>query len=611
MNESLQHIISNLPDSPGVYQFLDGEGKIIYVGKAKNLKKRVSSYFNKTHDDLRLVMMISKIADLRVVVVDTENDALLLENNLIKKLLPRYNLQLKDDKSFPWVVIRNEIFPRVYLMRNPVHDGSQYFGPFTSATMVRMLLGLIKQLYPLRTCALNLTQENIAQNKFKVCLEYHIGNCKGPCEGLQTEKEYGESLIPIRDILKGNITTVIQHMKTLMNECAEVYRFEDAEVIKNKITMIEKFRCKSAIVNPSIDNVDVFSYEEDLHSAYINYLRIIDGAVIQAYTVELTKQLDEQPAELLGYAITNLRERFMSQSREIIVPFDPDVPLPGIAYTIPMKGDKKKLLTLSQRNAMFFQLEKKKQVEKTDPNRYVNRIMETMKHDLHLSELPVHIECFDNSNIQGTNPVASCIVFKNARPSKSDYRHFNIKTVEGPNDFASMEEVVFRRYRRLLDEEQSLPQLIIIDGGKGQLTSAIHSLELLDLYGKIAVIGIAKRLEEIYFPGDSTPLYLDKRSETLKLIQQIRDEAHRFGVTFHRNKRSQAMIATELQNIEGIGQKTIGKLLREFMSVTRIQMAPIDELEKVVGKQKAALIAKYFDANSSQTSRAGQIPPST
>ena len=595
MNESLQHTVSNLPDSPGVYQFIDNEGTIIYVGKAKSLKKRVSSYFNKTPDNVKIAVMISKISDLRVVVVDTESDALLLENNLIKKLLPRYNIQLKDDKSFPWVVIRNEDFPRVYLMRNPVQNGSQYFGPFTSAATTRMLLELIKQVYPLRTCALNLTQENIAQNKFKVCLEYHLGNCKGPCEGLQTKNQYNESIVQIRDILKGNISTVIQHLKTLMSEYADVYRFEDAEAVRNKITIIEKFRCKSAIVNPSINNVDVFSYEEDLYSAYINYLRIIDGAVIQAHTIELTKQLDEQPAELLGYAITDMRERFMSRSREIIVPFEPDIPLPGIIYTIPVKGDKKILLILSQRNAKFFRQEKKKQIEKTDPDRYVNRIMETLKHDLYLSELPVHIECFDNSNIQGANPVAACVVFRNASPSKKDYRHFNIKTVEGPNDFASMEEVVFRRYRRLLDEEQSLPQLIIIDGGKGQLSSAINSLERLDLHGKIAVIGIAKRLEEIYFPGDSTPLYLDKRSESLKLIQHIRDEAHRFGITFHRNKRSRAMIATELQNIEGVGPKTIGKLLREFKSVARIQTAPMDELEKVVGKQKAVIVAKYFD----------------
>ena len=598
MNEKLQYTVSNLPDSPGVYQFLNDEGKIIYVGKAKSLKKRVSSYFNKTHDNRKLTLMVSKIVDLQAIVVDTESDALLLENNLIKKYQPRYNIMLKDDKSYPWMVIRNEHFPRTYLMRNPVRDGSQYFGPYTSVAMVRTLLDLMKQLYPLRTCALNLNKDNIAQGKFKVCLEYHIGNCKGPCEGLQTEEEYNESIAQIRDILKGNITTVIQHLKTLMNEYAADYRFEDAEQMKNKIAMLEKFRSKSAIVNPSINNVDVFSYEEDILCAYINYLRIIDGAIIQAHTIELTKRLDEQPAELLRFAITDIRERFMSQSREIIIPFEPDVLLPGITYTIPKIGDKKKLLELSQRNAKFFQMEKKKQIEKIDPDRHVNRIMETMKHDLHLSEMPVHIECFDNSNIQGTNPVASCVVFRNARPSKKDYRHFNIKTVEGPNDFASMEEVVFRRYRRMLDEGESFPQLIIIDGGKGQLSSAMHSLGLLGLNGKIAVVGIAKRLEEIYFPGDSTPLYLDKRSESLKLIQQMRDEAHRFGITFHRSKRSRAMISTELQNIEGVGQKTIEKLLQEFKSVARLQTASIEELEEVVGKRRAAAVTKYFKGHS-------------
>jgi len=589
MKESVQHIISNLSDSPGVYQFLNDEGKVIYVGKAKNLKKRVSSYFNKTHDNRKVAIMVSKISDLQTIVVDTESDALLLENNLIKKYQPRYNVNLKDDKSFPWIVIRNEPFPRVYHMRNPVHDGSQYFGPYTSVVMVRMLLELVKQLYPLRTC-----KENITRQKTKICLEYHIGNCKGPCEGRQSEEEYNESIAQIRHILKGKISTVIQHLKMMMNQYAETYRFEEADLVKNKIAMLEKFRSKSAVVNPSIDQVDVFSYEEDIHCAYINYLRIVDGAIIQAYTVELNKKLDEQPAELLGYAITNLRERFKSQSREIIVPFEPDIMIAGITYTMPMKGDRKTLLDLSQRNARFFQLEKKKQIEKTDPDRHVNRIMETLKKDLHLNELPVHIECFDNSNIQGTNPVASCVVFRNVSPSKKEYRHFNIKTVEGPNDFASMEEVVFRRYRRMLEEKESLPQLIIIDGGKGQLSSAMHSLEQLGLNGKIAIIGIAKRLEEIYFPGDSTPVYLDKRSESLKLIQQMRDEAHRFGIKFHRNKRSGTMIHTELQQIEGVGQKTVEKLLQKFKSVARLQTVPVEELEKVVGKQKASIVDKYF-----------------
>ena len=594
----IQHIIENLPVSPGVYQFLNDEGKIIYVGKAKNLKRRVSSYFNKTHDNRKLTLMVSKIADLHTIVVDTESDALLLENNLIKKYQPRYNIQLKDDKSFPWIVIRNEDFPRVYLMRNPVRDGSQYFGPYTSAKILRAQLDLIKQLYPLRTCALNLTEENIARQKFKNCLNYHIGTCKGPCEGLQTKEDYDESIAQIRNILKGNIAAVIQQLKTLMKEYAGDYRFEEAERTKNRIAMLEKFRSKTTIVNPSISNVDVFSFEDDLHCAYVNCLRIIDGAIIQANTIEIVKRLDEQPAELLGYAITDMRGTFESQSPEIIVPFLPDVTLTGITYSIPTRGDRKTLLELSQRNAGFFRMEKKKQIEKTDPDRYVNRIMETLKHDLRLSELPVHIECFDNSNTQGTNPVAACVVFKNARPSKKDYRRFNIKTVEGPDDFASMEEVVFRRYQRMIHEKDPLPQLIIIDGGKGQLSSAMHSLEQLGLNGKIAIIGIAKRLEEIFFPGDSTPIYLDKRSESLRLIQQMRDEAHRFGIMFHRNKRSQAMITTELQNIAGIGPKTAEKLLREFKSVARLQTAPAEEVEKAVGKRMAGIVARHFESLS-------------
>ena len=539
--------------------------------------------------------MVGKIADIRTIVVDTESDALLLENNMIKKYQPRYNVMLKDDKSYPWIVVRNEDFPRVYLKRNPVNDGSQYYGPYTSASIVRMMLDLVKQLYPLRSCSSNLSEENIAKNKYRVCLEYHIGNCKGPCQRRQTREDYDESITQIRDILKGNISSLIRRLKAMMTECANAYSFEEAEKIKNKISKLEIFRTKTAIVNPSINNVDVFSYEEDITCAYVNCLRIVDGAIVQAHTVELVKRLDEQPAELLGYAITNLRERYASQSKEIIVPFNPDILMRGVAYTIPKEGDKKKLLDLSQRNAKYFELEKKKRIEKTDPDRHVNRIMETLKSDLRMSELPVHIECFDNSNIQGTNPVAACAVFRDARPSKKDYRHYNIKTVEGADDFASMKEVVFRRYQRLLNENEPLPQLIVIDGGKGQLNAAIHSLERLGLSGKIAVIAIAERLEEIYFPNDSTPIYLDKRSESLKLIQQIRDEAHRFGVAFHRDKRSQAMLGSELNNIEGIGQKTAEKLLQEFKSVARLQKTPLEEIEKVAGKRKAEIIVKHFE----------------
>jgi excinuclease ABC subunit C len=540
------------------------------------------------------MVLLSKIADIQPIVVNTESDALLLENNLIKKYQPRYNIMLKDDKSYPWIVIRREHFPRVYLMRNPVNDGSQYFGPYTSAGIARTQLDLAKQLFPLRTCALNLTKENIALRKFKICLEYHIGNCKGPCEELQSEEEYDESIAQIRNILKGNVNNVIQRLKAMMNEYAETYRFEEAEHTKNKIALLEKFRDKSTIVNPTINNIDVFSYEDDIQCAYVNYLRIINGSVIQAHTVEIVKRLDEPPAALLGYAITDIREKFASRSSEIIVPFNPDVLMPDITYTIPKSGDKKALLDLSARNARFIQMEKKRQVEKTDPDRHINRIMETLRRDLHLSETPMHIECFDNSNIQGTNPVSACVVFRYARPFKKDYRHYHIKTVEGPNDYASMEEVVYRRYHRLLGENASLPQLIIIDGGKGQLSSALHSLELLGLKGKIAIVGIAKRLEEIFFPGDLTPIYLDKRSESLKLIQQIRDEAHRFCVKFHRKKRSQAMVNSELLHIEGIGQKTMEKLLQEFKSVERLKTTPAEELEEAVGKRKANIVVKYF-----------------
>jgi len=597
-----------LPDSPGVYQFLNDEGKIIYVGKAKNLKKRISTYFNKTNDsydtsysdrtlnNLKMAVMVRKIADIHTIVVETESDALLLENNMIKEYKPRYNILLKDDKSFPWIVVRNEKFPRVYLMRNPVQDGSLYFGPYTSIPMVRTLLDLVKKLYSLRSCHLNIK----SGKKYKVCLEYHIGNCKAPCVGQQSEDEYNESISQVCNILRGNITTVIKHLKKLMKEYAEVYRFEEAEAMKKKIEMLEKYRSKSTIVNPTINNVDVFSFEDDINCAYVNCLRIVDGAIIQAQTIEIVKRLDEHPSLLLGYAITDIRKRFSSQSSstqqpgEIIVPFYPDVLMPDIVYTIPENGDKKELLKLSQRNALFFQLEKKKQIEKTDPERHINRILQTLQHDLQMSELPVHIECFDNSNIQGTNSVAACVVFRNARPSKKEYRHYIIRTVEGPNDFASMQEVVYRRYRRLLDENESLPKLIIIDGGKGQLSSAMNSLEKLGLSKIISIISIAERLEEIYFPDDSMPIYLDKRSESLKLIQQLRDEAHRFGNLFHRNKRSQAMLHSELNEIKGIGEKTAKKLLQQFKSVAQLRTVPVEEIEKSVGKRKAQVLTNYF-----------------
>ena len=593
-NENLQHLIGSLSDSPGVYQFLNNNGEIIYVGKAKNLKKRVASYFSKIPENRKVAVMISKICDVKTIVVDTESDALLLENNLIKEYQPRYNVLLKDDKTYPWIVIRNESFPRVYLMRNPVQDGSQYFGPYASVRTVRSMLELVKQLYKLRSCNLRMSDETISKKKNKVCLEYHIGNCKGVCQGLQTKADYDDSIAQIREILKGNIVKVIKHLKKTMLNCADNYRFEEAEEIKNKILHLEKYRSKSAIVNPSINNVDVFSYEEDVACAYVNCLHVVDGAIVQVYTVELIKRLDEQPARLLGYAITNLREKFKSQSHEIVVPFNPDVALPDVVYTIPEKGDKKELLELSNRNVKFFVFEKKKRIEKVDPDRHVNRILETVMQDLHLRELPVHIECFDNSNIQGNNPVSACVVFRNARPCKKEYRRYNIKTVVGANDVASIEEVTFRRYSRLIEENESLPQLIVIDGGKGQLNAALRSLKNLELDEKISVISIAERLEVIYLPGDSTPIYLNKRSESLKLIQQLRDEAHRFSNSFHRDKRSQSMLRTKLMNIDGIGQKTIEKILHEFKSTERLKTVSLGEMEKILGKQKANLVFSYF-----------------
>jgi excinuclease ABC subunit C len=594
---TLQTLISHLPEQPGVYQFFNSEGVIIYIGKAKNLKRRVSSYFAYSYNDYKKRLMVSKISDIRTILVDTEGEALLLENSLIKEYQPRYNVMLKDDKSYPWIVVRNEHFPRVYLMRNPVRDGSLYFGPYTSVGTVRASLDLIRQIYQLRSCSLHLTDEQIQKGKFRICLEHHLNNCKAPCTGLQTEEEYNETVEQIKAILKGKISSVIQHLRETMSEHAENYRFEEAENVKNKIAILEKYRNKSVVVNPTISNVDVYSYVDDVHCAYINYLHVVDGSVVQACNIEIVKKLEEDPAELLSLAIIDLRGRFQSQSTEIIVPFEPDTQLAGIVYTVPKSQGKKHLLELSLRNARNYQEEKMKITEQADPDRHDNRIMKTLKRDLHLSEMPVHIECFDNSNTQGTHPVASCVVFRHARPCKRDYRHFNIKTVEGPDDFASMEEIVFRRYSRMMAENVKMPQLIVIDGGKGQLNAAVNSLRKLGLEHSIAVIGIAKRLEEIYFPGDSTPVYLDKRSESLRLIQHLRDEAHRFGIIFHRNKRSKAMINSELQNIKGIGEKTAEQLLLHFKSFAHLKEVSEEEIVAVVGKQKTKLLMKYLQAN--------------
>ena len=591
----IENILKTLPDNPGVYQFFNNKNEIIYVGKAKNLRKRVTSYFNKTrHESNKIKVLVSKIEDIKHIIVDSESDALLLENNLIKKIQPRYNILLKDDKTFPWICIKNERFPRVFSTRKIIHDGSEYYGPYTSAVMVRTLLELIHQLYNLRNCNFNLSKENIKSKKFKVCLEYHIGNCKGPCEDLQKEEDYNQTIIQIRQIINGNLQTVLVYLKDMMKKCADEYRFEEAEMVKNKIEILEKFKSKSTIVNQKIHNVDVFSIIDKEKYAAVNYLKVVQGAIIQSHTIELVKKLDETIEDLLTYAIIDIRERFKSDSKEILVPFKINEKIGNANLLIPQKGDKRHLLDLSERNARIYCLEKQKKNELIQVKKNDNRVLEKLKVDLKLKDLPVHIECFDNSNIQGSNPVASCVVFKNGIPSKKDYRHFNIKTVTGPDDFASMEEIVYRRYNRLISEEKSLPQLIIIDGGKGQLNAAIKSLKKLSIENKVAIIGIAKKLEEIYFPGDQYPLYIDKRSESLKLIQRLRNEAHRFGITFHRDKRSKAMIDSELDHIKGVGEKTITLLLNNFDNIEAIKLAKRENLEKLVGKQKTTIILNYF-----------------
>lgn len=586
-------VVDLLPDKPGVYQFIDSGGKIIYIGKAKNLRKRVSSYFAKNQSG-KTTVMLRKAVSLRHIVVDNESDALLLENNLIKKHQPRYNILLKDDKTFPWICVKKEPFPRIFSTRTVIRDGSLYFGPYTSGLMVKTLLTLIRQLYKLRTCNYNLTQENISAHKFRACLEYHIGNCKAPCIGLQDEDDYDESIIQIRDILKGNILAVTGRLKEKMAEYSALLKFEDAQILKEKIEILNRFRSHSAVVSNSIRNVDVFAFTNEDEKCYINYLKVVEGAVVQAFTLEMRSKLDEDRESLLGFAITEIRQRYSSDSPEIIVPFRPDIQLDRVRYTIPKIGEKLKLLELAERNAIYYKLEQKKKLLEHKPEARTGRNLEKVRNDLHMPSLPVHIECFDNSNIMGTNPVAACVVFRNGRPSKKDYRHFNIKTVTGPDDFSSMEEVIFRRYKRMIDEGRQLPQLVVIDGGKGQLSSAMKSLDALNLREKITVIGIAKKLEEIYFPGDSVPIYLDKNSYSLKLIRQLRDEAHRFGINFHRSKRSSGMVKSELDSLKGIGPKTKEILLKNFDSIDKIRNTPPDELEKLVGRSKASILAEYF-----------------
>ncbi len=591
--QKLQTAIQSLPHQPGVYQYYDKEGKILYVGKAKDLKKRVASYFNKTQENGKTRVLVKKIARIKHIVVQTETDALLLENSLIKKLQPRYNIMLKDDKTYPWICIKKERFPRVFLTRNLIKDGSEYFGPYTSVRTVRSLLALIKEVYPLRTCKHNLSKKNIANKKYKICLDYHIGTCKGACEDLQTADDYQNDIDEIRKIIKGHFKTAKQKFENLMLELAAKMEFEEAQKIKEKIALLSNYQVKSTVVHPTITNVDVFSIFSDESYAYVNFFKIMNGAIIQSHTTEIKKKLAETDKEILELSIVEIRQRYHSQSKEIYVPFKVSV---GeiLQVTVPKIGDKKHIIDLSLRNAKYFRQERFKQEKILDPERHSKRIMAQMQKDLRLPKPPVHIECFDNSNIQGTHPVAACVVFKNGKPSKREYRKFNIKTVVGPDDFASMEEVVFRRYKRLVDEKQDLPQLIVIDGGKGQLSAALKSLDALGLRKKIAIIGIAKRLEEIYYPDDPIPLYLDKTSETLKIIQQLRNEAHRFSINFHRQKRSKSQIQTELEQIQNIGKQTVINVLKHFKSAKRVKEASLEELTKIVGKARAMRMYNHF-----------------
>jgi excinuclease ABC subunit C len=591
---TLEIQLQTLPNQPGVYQYFDADDKLLYVGKAKDLKKRVSSYFTKTHDYGKTRVLVKKIASIKHIVVTTESDALLLENNLIKTYQPRYNVLLKDDKSYPWICIKNERFPRVFSTRRVIKDGSEYFGPYTSMKTVKTLLDLIKGLYQLRTCNYDLSKEKIAAHKYKVCLEYHLGNCNGPCEGLETEAEYHQNIAAIKEILKGNFKASLGQFRQQMKQLAQEMAFEQAQRIKEKIDILENYQAKSTIVNPKISNVDVFSIISDESYGYVNFLQLSYGSIIRSHTLEIKKKLEETDEELLQLAITEIRQRFHSQSKEVYVPFEVDLG-EDIKVSVPKLGDKKRILELSERNAKYYRMERFKQVKIIDPDRHVNRIMAQMQTDLRLKVEPRHIECFDNSNIQGTNPVAACVVFKNGKPSKKDYRHFNIKTVVGPDDFASMEEVVYRRYKRLLDEQQPLPQLIIIDGGKGQLSSALKSLDALNLRHKIAIIGIAKRLEELFYPDDPIPLYLDKKSETLKVIQQLRNEAHRFGIEHHRNRRSKGALTTELELIPGIGEQSIVELMKHFKTVKRISEATFEDLGTIVGASRAQKIINFYN----------------
>ncbi len=591
----IEQILKTLPDKPGVYQYYDELGNLLYIGKAKVLKNRVSSYFGKIKfDSAKTFQLVKRIADIKYIVVATESDALLLENSLIKQYKPKYNIALKDDRTYPSIVIKNERFPRVFPTRKIIKDGSLYLGPFTSVKAMHQVLDLAKTLYPVRTCTLPLTPENIEKGKFRVCLEYHIGNCKGPCDAKQSEEEYNQHIQNIKRIVKGYYGDVLRELKQEMQIQAQALNFEEAHKIKEKIDALETFQAKNTIVHPSISNIDVFSIVSDEQNAFVNYLQIMNGSISIGYNLELKKRMDETDEEILQFAVIEIREKFQSKAKEILTPLAIDWPWEDSKIIVPQRGDKKKLLDLSERNAKQSLILSHKQIELTDPERHTERILATLQKDLHMQELPRHIECFDNSNIQGTNPVSACVVFKNAKSSKKDYRIFNVKTVQGPDDFATMREAIYRRYHRVMEENEPLPQLLIIDGGKGQLSAALESLTLLGLNGKLAVIGIAKKLEEIYFPGDSDPLYLDKRSESLKLIQQLRDEAHRFGLSKHRNRRSKEAIQTELTQIPGLGIQSAQKLLRQFGSVENIKQQSVESLTTAVSKPIAAKVYQYF-----------------
>ena len=586
----LKEKISFLPDTPGVYTYYDSEGRVIYVGKAKNLKRRVSSYFNRTHDCLRTNLLVRAIADMSYIVVPTEQDALNLENSMIKEFQPRYNVLLKDDKSYPWIVVTNELYPRVFMTRQYVKDGSKYFGPYTNTQIARTVIDLIRQLYPIRTCRLPITKDYISAGKGRLCLQYHIKKCRGCCTGDITPEEYAGYIDKIKQILRGDTQELLNYLMEEMSRLAMDMRFEEAQELKEKYTLLEHYQAKSVIVSQTINDVDVFAIDDDEKEVYINYMHVRRGAVVRSVTLRYRRSLDESQAQLLAYAMEEIRQTLGVEYDEVIVPLIPEVEMPGVSFTIPQRGDKAKLLEVSQRNARQNKIDVLKHMEKNNPDLRVDRLMERMKADFRLSELPRHIECFDNSNIQGSDPVASCVVFRNGKPAKRDYRHFNIKTVVGPDDFASMREVLTRRYTRLMEEGQGLPQLIVVDGGKGQLSAAVEALEAIGLRGTIAVVGIAKRLEEIYFPGDSVPLYIDKNSESLRVVQHMRDEAHRFGITHHRNRRSKSQVVSELDGVKGIGPKTAEVLLKHFKSVKRIREASLEDIAALIGPSKAQIV---------------------